>query len=991
MQRKFYFATAILSLMLINAAVAQSGASFVNSSGDTLMQVRDDGRVIIGAALANGNAVLDVDAVNNDKGILIPRLSTAQRTAMSGLAATDEGLLVYDETSGSFWYWSGSQWNELANAGAVNSWGLTGNAGTVDGTNFLGTTDNVALDFRVGNNRALRIEPAGVDKPNIIGGNAFNSVSAGVVGATIGGGGEPTFPNQVTASSGTVSGGRKNTAGGFAATVPGGQQNTAGGSYSFAAGIGANALHDGTFVWADNGTTSFGSTAINQFLIRAGGGVGINKNNPATALDVNGTITATAFVGDGSGLTGISGDNLGNHTATQALNLNSNNITNGGTVTATAFVGDGSGLTGISGEANILTDADNDTRVQVEANPDEDIIHAYIKNVEGLQLNQYGLFAPGVFNNDGGTAPVNGAGVRLMWVPTVAALRVGSVNGNQWNNNNFGRYSSVLGGENNSIPYAGFRSSIAGGANNLIQGSGGFIGAGQDNQVTGEYAGIIGGLYNVASGNHSFIGTGQYNTASGLSSMVAGGEDNNAAGNFSTVAGNGNTAASYGEVTLGLFASNYTPASTTTFDAGDRLFAIGNGADAGSRSNALTVLKNGNVGIGTDQPKQKLHVAGDYYGKGHLWFHAFEGDGSSGTAYVQARDNSGSSSISMQLRTQNAGSIVDAVHLSAAGNVGIATATPGNKLTVNGNADIVGTLGIGTIFPANRLSVIGSADFSGNVGIGTTNPTKAKVEIQGSIDAFLSYGWLNGSGNTGTASGTAGYSLYADQRIAAVEFNAFSDVRIKNILGISNAAEDLQTLMDIEITDYTLIDTVARGAQSHKKVIAQQVEAVFPQAVSTITDVVPDIYKRANIENGWVRLATDLQPGEKVKLISKESNAIYEVQAVREGAFQVDLADSDEVFVYGREVDDFHTVDYEAIAMLNISATQAQQRIIAAQQSELAVLKAQVAAQQSEITALKSENNKLASQNRAFENRFAQIEQALQELNGIKLTSAENR
>ncbi|MCP4144663.1 MAG: hypothetical protein GY752_05195, partial [bacterium] len=57
-----------------------------------------------------------------------------------------------------------------------------------------------------------------------------------------------------------------------------------------------------------------------------------------------------AFVGDGSGLTGISGDNLGNHTATQAFNLNGNNVTNGGTVTASAFAGDGSGLTGISGD-----------------------------------------------------------------------------------------------------------------------------------------------------------------------------------------------------------------------------------------------------------------------------------------------------------------------------------------------------------------------------------------------------------------------------------------------------------------------------------------------------------------------------------------------------------------------------------------------------------------------------------------------------------------
>jgi hypothetical protein len=72
-----------------------------------------------------------------------------------------------------------------------------------------------------------------------------------------------------------------------------------------AAGTRAKALHDGSFVWADLNFFDFASTAPNQFLVRAAGGVGINKNNPGSALDVNGTVSATAFVGSGSGLTGV--------------------------------------------------------------------------------------------------------------------------------------------------------------------------------------------------------------------------------------------------------------------------------------------------------------------------------------------------------------------------------------------------------------------------------------------------------------------------------------------------------------------------------------------------------------------------------------------------------------------------------------------------------------------------------------------------------------
>lgn len=68
-----------------------------------------------------------------------------------------------------------------------------------------------------------------------------------------------------------------------------------------------------------------------------------------------GTVTANAFVGDGSGLTGINTDLVSDTTPQLGgnLDLNSNNITGTGgvnitgTVTATSFSGDGSNLTGI--------------------------------------------------------------------------------------------------------------------------------------------------------------------------------------------------------------------------------------------------------------------------------------------------------------------------------------------------------------------------------------------------------------------------------------------------------------------------------------------------------------------------------------------------------------------------------------------------------------------------------------------------------------------
>ncbi|MCH8839041.1 MAG: hypothetical protein IIA60_14815 [Candidatus Marinimicrobia bacterium] len=209
--------------------------------------------------------------------------------------------------------------------GGGGGWSLTGNSGTTDGTHFLGTTDNVALDIRVNNTRALRIEPYSIS-PNLIGGYLGNSVPSDVVGATIGGGGSAGFTNQVTAYYSTVGGGLGNIASGTTSTTAGGNQNTASGAkssvgggnfntasgqnstvsggvfgtasgvgsivaggsnnsavggYSYAAGFRAKGNHGGTFVWADSsGNTDFASTAVDQFLIRAAGGVGIGTASP---------------------------------------------------------------------------------------------------------------------------------------------------------------------------------------------------------------------------------------------------------------------------------------------------------------------------------------------------------------------------------------------------------------------------------------------------------------------------------------------------------------------------------------------------------------------------------------------------------------------------------------------------------------------------------------------------------------------------------------
>lgn len=212
---------------------------------------------------------------------------------------------------------------------------------------------------------------------------------------------------------------------------------------------------------------------------------------------------------------------------------------------------------------------------------------------------------------------------------------------------------------------------------------------------------------------------------------------------------------------------------------------------------------------------------------------------------------------------------------------------------------------------------------NGAVGIGTDSPSQARLVVNGSLSNNLSYGYLNDDGDTGTSSGSNSYSIYASHRIAASEFNAYSDARIKKIKGQSDNAKDLNILKNIQITNYQLIDSISKGNTHYKKVIAQQVETVYPSVVTKMTDFIPDIYQLSSIDKGFIPLTqTTLKAGDKLKLITDEKQEVVEVLSVSANGIQVNSDKSGKVFVFGKEVNDFRTVDYEALTTLNISATQ---------------------------------------------------------------------
>jgi hypothetical protein len=135
-----------------------------------------------------------------------------------------------------------------------------------------------------GDNNTIQTNSSG----SVIGGGNNNTIQTNSLNSVIAGGYQNFVQNGAFYA--TISGGTGNKAAGSGATVPGGYFNYAFGAFSFAAGQQAQATNQGAFVWADSQNATFSSTANDQFLIRAQGGVGIDVTNPLSPLDVGGRL-----------------------------------------------------------------------------------------------------------------------------------------------------------------------------------------------------------------------------------------------------------------------------------------------------------------------------------------------------------------------------------------------------------------------------------------------------------------------------------------------------------------------------------------------------------------------------------------------------------------------------------------------------------------------------------------------------------------------------
>jgi hypothetical protein len=443
------------------------------------------------------------------------------------------------------------------------------------------------------------------------------------------------------------------------------------------------------------------------------------------------------------------GDNLGNHTATQALNLQGNPLVGSGASVAGVGVGirvDGGLNLGQNGTGHNLL-------LGYQAG------QALTPSLTATDsLGAFNLFS----GYQSGAATTTGSG--NLFVGYQAGQANTTASGNQFIGFRAGRATTT--GEGNQ--FSGFNSGLSNttGYANLFSGPN--SGYSNTTGYANQYLGVNAGGNSTTGFQNLFVGYGS---------------------GFNNVDGTNNTA-------LGANAGPDRTSPTL-----DNATALGAGAVV-SQSNSLVLGHNASVGIGTGAPSEKLQVVGTVYSSaGGFKF-------PDGTLQTTAGLTGGSAVLNQTSQQVNANFNIDGSGY-VGGRVGIGTSSPTQRLDVDGgilarsNSPISnqgaylqwnrsggdgetwllnqkgggntsagirfggvttsngvtewarildnGNVGIGTASPSQKLDVAGNANVSGNgyvggtLGLGTTSPTQ-QLDVRGNVRLGADGGNVAGTG-----------------------------------------------------------------------------------------------------------------------------------------------------------------------------------------------------------------------------------------------------
>lgn len=461
--------------------------------------------------------------------------------------------------------------------------------------------------------------------------------------------------------------------------------------------------------------------------------------------------------------------------------------------------------------------------------------------------------------------------------------------------------------------------------------------------------------------------------------------------------------------TLGFDVEDDITNNATITTKADGIEFLTEGADnayyfTGEITEVMRIKKDGKVGIGTADPQNLLHLVGDDEQI------KVEGTDNARLIFLKTGANAevgfnATNGNNLVISNPNNNVVLSAPNGNTEINGNNISLDPTNDpVKINKNAESLRLIGEDhtflSFYPEGANSQRGgylgfSSSTSSNIKITNEKPEgDIRIETDGgqvNINSYLrvnglSNYWLSGriydnSGNNRPLGGTVNVGIASAYAIQAPEFFAVSDQRIKKDFEISNGLEDLAQLNKIKVNNYSHIDTLRYGTRAVKGLVAQQVKSVFPEAVMLNTEYIPNIYSFAtqiDFEDQFIKITLknphNLKVDDKVKIITPNGEEHMIIQNVNDDfSFSVNLKDikiEDKIFVYGKEVDDFHSVDYDRVFTLAVSAMQELARKVEALEKENARLQNLNADTEKANLALKAEMEGFSARLKNIENIF---------------------
>ncbi|QNL22111.1 tail fiber domain-containing protein [Hyphobacterium sp. CCMP332] len=825
-----------------------------------LAHAQAQNNVGIGTTSPSPRTILHLDNSGSPLGLLLPNVDF---TTLTPLAA-EEGMLIYDHTRNSIFFWNGSSWDPV-----VPGWTLNGNAGTSSGTNFIGTTDAQDLTLRTNNIEKIRLTQQGQLEFLNTGGSIF-------IGQGAGANDDLTLKNNVFVG---ASAGFSNVSGGFNVGIGGSAlSNNVSGSQNTAIGDGAMIAN----------STGGQNTAI---------GLGALFNNidgsTNVAIGLNALFTAPS-----------SSANVAIGYEAMLANTNSNNTAVGFRAMQQNTLG---GLNVALGSSSLINNTTGSQNTSVGQS-------ALASNIDGALNTAMGQAA--LISNTSGSG---NTGIGLY------ALDLNTIGGNNTAVGMQSAFANTTGGGNVAMGFNALASNITGSNNTAIGNTADvdfnnltnatMIGAGARAGVSNS---LILGDPNVRVGIGTSIPLGvlhiedaDWNSNSVIlnSNGIVGSAirfQNSSIGNHVyDIIGSTGSGASTGAGYFGLydqtaFAYRFVVSPTGNFGIGttaaiNRLdveggAAIGSNYSGTSIAPAEGLLVEGQVGIGTSSPvaTNKLHVltpagtperytinAENVYDGASLgigvWSY-MRGSGS-GNAYAFYASNSSSTS-GLEYGVYSTGE--DYNYFS--GNVGIQTTVPGYDLTLGATGQVFAVENTGTFVARNSGGTYenyfwprwsdnimymnyGSGGFhirnnssvttmfmtdNNRIGIGTTSPSIwGDIHVAGgtyAVDGTSAEGMKWVSGNTLQADmfrwGNSNNALYVTNNglgnltgvyllPGATSWTSSSDRRLKE--NINETSYGLDEILRLSVKEYNYNTTENKNKSIG--LIAQDVYRIIPEIV----------------------------------------------------------------------------------------------------------------------------------------------------------------